>query len=281
MQPGPVAAAFEAACRTELTALKPGNVHHHAPGHGMTAADFEASARAAAPALAAPGARVGARILGAIERTRAAVGCNTNLGIVLLCAPLAQAALDGTGADLRQRLGLVLRDLDVTDAQLAFEAIRLAAPAGLGASPAHDVQDAPTVDLRAAMAEASAHDRIALQYVTGYADIFEFGLPRLRDTRARWRDDAWAAASIYLGFLARFPDTHLVRKFGAATAEKVRAEVAPLDARLLRCGDPATLFDLLLDHDRALKSDGLNPGTSADLTVATLFADALAEPAAH
>ncbi len=32
----------------------------------------------------------------------------------------------------------------------------------------------------------------------------------------------------------------------------------------------------LLAHDAALKDAGLNPGTSADLTVATLFLDALA-----
>ena len=44
-------------------ALKPGNVHVHAGGHGMEAEQFEASAVAAAPFLAAAGATVGARIL--------------------------------------------------------------------------------------------------------------------------------------------------------------------------------------------------------------------------
>lgn len=275
MESSRVAAAFTAACLTELNALKPGNVHRHGPGHGMTVADFEASARAAGPIMALPGLNVGERILGAIERTHAAVACNTNLGIVLLCAPLAQAALHGRGADLRRRLGVVLDALDVADAQRAFAAIRLAEPAGLGTSPAHDVHAPATVDLRVAMAEAGGRDRIALQYATGFADIFEFGLPRLRTTRDRWRDETWSASSVYLGFLARFPDTHLVRKFGTETAEKVRAAAASLDERLLQCTDPAALFDLLLDHDRALKAKGLNPGSSADLTVVTLFADAL------
>ena len=51
--------AYLAACRTELRALKPGNVHDYAAGHGMSVADFEASAGASAPCLAVPGIGVG------------------------------------------------------------------------------------------------------------------------------------------------------------------------------------------------------------------------------
>ena len=40
---------FLAACRAELDALKPGNVHVHAGGHGMEVAQFEAAPPAAAP----------------------------------------------------------------------------------------------------------------------------------------------------------------------------------------------------------------------------------------
>jgi triphosphoribosyl-dephospho-CoA synthase len=36
--------------------------------------------------------------------------------------------------------------------------------------------------------------------------------------------------------------------------------------------DPTDLLDDLLAWDAALKADRINPGTSADLTVATLFA---------
>src|SRR5262245_56603725 len=83
---------FLAACRAELAALKPGNVHVHAGGHGMQVAQFEKSAEAAAPWVGAHDAKVGTRILRAVEASFAAAGCNTNLGIVLLCAPLAAAA---------------------------------------------------------------------------------------------------------------------------------------------------------------------------------------------
>src|SRR5262245_36918074 len=64
-----IAAAFVAACRDELEAPKPGNVHLFAAGHRMTADDFVRSAEAAAEPLTAPGARVGERILRAVEAT--------------------------------------------------------------------------------------------------------------------------------------------------------------------------------------------------------------------
>src|SRR5580700_3357514 len=91
-RPDLIAEAFRWACLAELDAPKPGNVHVFADGHRMTAAEFVASADAAAPHLSASGARVGTRILGAVEATSEAVGSNTNLGIILLCAPLAAAA---------------------------------------------------------------------------------------------------------------------------------------------------------------------------------------------
>mgnify|MGYP003694220597 CR=1 FL=1 len=88
--------------------------------------------------MGAPALSVGARIFEAIRRTREAVDCNTNLGIVLLCAPLAQAALSSGKESLRDRVRWVLEKLDVADAEQAFAAIRLAEPGGLGTAPQHD-----------------------------------------------------------------------------------------------------------------------------------------------
>src|SRR4051794_10997144 len=146
--PGAIADAYRAACRAELRALKPGNVHVFADGHRMTVRDFEVSAEVSAPSLARPGARVGARVRGAIEATSAAVARNTNLGIVLLCAPVAAAA--EAGRDLRRGLAALPEHLDRQDAADVFAAIRLANPAGLGRAERFDVADAPAVDLRAA-----------------------------------------------------------------------------------------------------------------------------------
>lgn len=267
-----VAAAYRDACLAELAALKPGNVHVFAGGHDMTTADFEASAAVSAPAMGAPGLSVGGRIFAAIRRTREAVGCNTNLGIVLLCAPLAQAAVSTDGGSLRGRLGAVLRRLDVADAEQGFGAIRLAEPGGLGTAPEHDVRATATVTLTAAMAAAAARDRIAAQYASDFADIFDLGLPRLRAGLARWGSERWATTAAYLAFLARLPDSHVARKYGMERAQAVCAMARPFEAQLREADDPGQLTAPLLAFDRELKAAGLNPGTSADLTVASLFA---------
>ena len=146
--------AFLRACRTELEALKPGNVHIHADGHGMTVRDFLLSAEAAAGPLCATRQSVGARIRSAVEASWAAVPLNTNLGIVLLVAPLLAAAERNEGS-LRNSLGAVLDQLTVSDAVAAFVAIRRANPAGLGRAETQDVGTAPTVSLLEAMRLAS------------------------------------------------------------------------------------------------------------------------------
>jgi triphosphoribosyl-dephospho-CoA synthase len=270
-----IAAAFAAACRDELEALKPGNVHVFADGHRMTADQFVRSAEAAASPLTAPGATVGARILGAVAATTAAVGTNTNLGIILLCAPLAAAA-EQEGCALRLALLRALGALTVEDATLAFRAIALASPGGLGTVEQHDVRAPATVSLLAAMAAAADRDRIARQYASGFGDVFGTGAAALSAARARSGDAAFATMSVYLAFLAAFRDSHIVRKHGPGIAEEVRRTASGFVARIGASGPHAQLHDDLMAWDRVLKDAVINPGTSADLTVATLFADRLA-----
>jgi triphosphoribosyl-dephospho-CoA synthase len=265
-----VAAAFDFACRAELDAPKPGNVHVFADGHRMIADEFVRSAQAAAGPLSASGARVGARILGAVEATFAAVGANTNLGIILLCAPLAAAA-EAKSPDLRMALSEILQNLDIEDADLAFAAIVRAAPGGLGHAPRYDVFEPAKVRLLEAMNEAADRDRIGRQYARNFADVFDLGLPNLTAALRRYTDPKWATLTAYLGFLSEFPDSHILRKYDAKTAEQVRHKAAAFLATLREADDPARLLPDLLAWDAALKADGVNPGTSADLTVATLF----------
>jgi len=265
--------AFLDACRAELEALKPGNVHVHAEGHGMTVDDFLRSAAAAAPALCLPHRAVGRRIREAVEASWQAVPRNTNLGIILLSAPLIAAAESGAGS-LRERVARVLVRSTVSDAAECFAAIARANPAGLGRVPAQDVAAAPTVSLRAAMTLAAERDRIARQYATGYEDVFA-GAARIADGRRQGQSASWTTTLVYLDFLAAFPDSHIARKHGSETAERVRRDAAAL-VRLLP-PEPAAAFPRLLEFDRELKAGGLNPGTSADLTVASLLTDAAAE----
>ncbi len=260
-------------CLDELDALKPGNVGRHGDGHAMTVEQFAISAAVSAPILADARLSVGERILGAVEATRAAVACNTNLGILLLAAPLVRALEIAASDrdDLRGRLRRVLATLNREDTECVFRAIRLANPAGLGSSTEHDVTGPATTGLLAVMRHAAERDRIARQYAEAYADIFELGLSAFDSAMERWRDKRWATVYSYLNFLAQFPDSHVLRKLGATTAEEVRSLGERLRDQLAASDCPEQHVDELLRADRALKARGINPGTSADLTVAILL----------
>ena len=257
---------YRAACLAELDALKPGNVHAFAPGHRMVMGDFVTSADVSAPALARQGAGIGPRIRDGVAATMATVGQNTNLGILLLCAPLAVAA------EREQTVSAALGSLDGADADAVFAAIRHANPGGLGRANRHDVAAAAPVSLLAAMAEAADRDRIARAYGDGFADVAAIGLPALDAARSQGLDPSWCTSAVHLAYLRSVPDSHIARKAGWDTAEAVRREVGAILAGLDLAARPVAP---LLALDAALKARGLNPGTSADFTVATLFWDAL------
>ena len=287
--------SFLRACELDVAVRKPGNVSRFSSGHGMQAAVFDASARASAEPLLRRGARVGERIEAAVAATWAVAGCNTNLGILLLCAPVARAFEQcpdpANRAALRAALETVLSDLDVADARAAYRAIARARPGGLGTAPAEDVHAAPSIDLRAAMTLAADRDSIARQYRDGYAELFELGVPPLAgvllDAPAGAGDTpapalAAAVQRVFLAFLARFPDSHIVRKHGPAVAHTVMRSAQPWQARAL-AGVDLDADPGFAAWDLELKEAGLNPGTSADLTVAALFIAGLldATGAAH
>jgi triphosphoribosyl-dephospho-CoA synthase len=269
--------AFLRACWLDVAVRKPGNVSVHSAGHGMEAAQFLASADVAAEALCRPGAPVGLRIEQAVAATRAAVGCNTNLGILLLGAPLACAAEQpGPLAPALQR---VLARLDLQDAAAAFRAIAHANPGGLGEAPEQDVHAAPSVGLREAMALAADRDRIAAQYRDGFAEVFtaavqalpaDFSLPEAARGQAADTATAGAVQVVYLHWLASGLDSHIVRKQGKAVAQNVMSAAQAWQER--SAGGAALDADpAFLAWDLTLKDAGVNPGTSADLTVATLM----------
>ena len=269
-----VAAAYIEACLAELDAPKPGNVHRFAPGHAWSLMDFVRSAEASAAAIAARGARVG---VARPQRRR----CDPGGGRPEHQSrhhPFVRAARGGDGScacRAAPALADVLDNLDRADAADVFSAIAAANPGGLGRATRHDVNAPATATLREAMAEAAERDRIARQYVTAYEDIFSLGLPALATARRRQSDPRWSTLAVYLTFLAEMPDTHISRKFDAATAEAIRREAAVWRDAFAAAPDPAGMTEGLLGWDAALKSRGINPGTSADLTVATLFASSL------
>lgn len=258
----------------EIEALKPGNVHLFADGHGMSAAQFMMSAEVSSGPLTDPRLPVGQRILEAVRATRLAVATNTNLGIILLAAPLLCAA-EMTGAPLHDNrlhdnLDAVLRAMSMDDTRAVFEAIVTAAPGGLGEA-ANDVRQEPKVHLLEAMREAADRDMIARQYVTCFGDVFGVGLAALEAALARGEGGMWPTVIAYMAFLAGFPDSHVMRNHGAEAANQARQEALAVQAALRADDDEASRIRRLMELDRRLKADKVNPGTSADLTVATLL----------
>jgi triphosphoribosyl-dephospho-CoA synthase len=85
---------------------------------------------------------------------------------------------------------------------------------------------------------------------------------------------------VFLEFLARFPDSHIARKHGASAAQAISHD-AQVQLRRVRADAVAAQADLAA-WDARLKADGMNPGTSADLAVATAFlADMVCSPFIH
>jgi triphosphoribosyl-dephospho-CoA synthase len=271
--------AAQMACLLEVSADKPGNVTRHNGFNDSCFEDFIISASAIGPAFrCASNASVGQTILRAIQDTRRFVGVNTNLGIVLMLAPLAKAVgfVKSYGPvkpdELRRALGAVLKELSVHDAVLAYEAIRLANPGGLGEVKQHDSKDKNvSISLYEAMELARTRDSLAKEYVTDFKITFEIGLPAFKEALGKGAKVSPAVVQTFLSILARVPDTLIARKKGMEKA----LDVSKKAGQILNKGgvfspkgsDAISLFDAALRDEK----HGLNPGTTADLVAAVLF----------
>ena len=258
---------------TELSALKPGNVSLYANGHGMQAADFSESAKLTTPILCDSSLSIGERILESVRITISKIGCNTNLGMLLLFAPLIRAAECNT-ASLPENLHKVLQGLDHRDTHCIFEAIRCANPGGLGDSQRYDVnkkiQSGTTI--QKAMQEASQKDLIAKQYATNFVDIFSLGLQQITSYFSCWNSMEWATVACYMMFMSKYADSHISRKFGYPIAEQIKINALPIAKKLQKKDNPTDAIEMLMAFDSSLKNRGLNPGSNADLTATSVLA---------
>ncbi len=287
------------ACVAEVSAKKAGNVH---PGQGGAFSDcdwesFVVSAMVCRPILdRVAELGVGQAVLAAVKATRDAVGVNTNLGMLLLLAPLCvtveREALRGV--------------LDGIDGDAMYKAIRLAKPGGLGTVDEGDVHDAGGLGrekdgerakpqgaghasgnaggkaggnvggnaggnvggVMDAMRLAEARDGIAREYVNGFAGVFDFVARRLVERYDAGEALDRAIVRVHLELMARQPDTLIARKCGQGVAD----ESARRAQKVLDC--EAADFDReFVGFDAWLRADGhtRNPGTSADLIAAGLF----------
>jgi triphosphoribosyl-dephospho-CoA synthase len=257
------------ACLLEATAPKPGNVHRGADFEDMTFVDFVVSAVAIGPAMESAIRRgAGRAVLDAIRATRQRVPINTNLGTVLLLAPLAAVP---RGQALETGISEVLSRLTPGDAQHVYEAIRLADPGGLGRVEQMDVAGTAPADLLAAMRAAADRDLVARQYVNHFEQVLTLVAPWLREGRQNGWTLTDSIIHAQLRLLAAFPDSLVARKCGQDCARQLSLRAQ----QVIEAGGPGDedYARRLADLDFWLRADGhrRNPGTTADLIAAGLF----------
>ncbi|MCZ6805236.1 MAG: triphosphoribosyl-dephospho-CoA synthase [Proteobacteria bacterium] len=268
-----IEAAVMASFAGELEALKPGNVSAYANGHNMTANDFLVSAEVSVPLLCQTNACLGLRVLESVKATHEAVACNTNLGMLLLFAPIVMAAeSDFDSVDgLRRNLETTLSSLAQSDAEQVYQAIRIANPGGLGKVKNQDVHNNPDCSLISAMVLARQRDSIALQYTNNFNEIFNLGVATIKYFDKRWNSVKWSTVSCYLTYMSSITDSHIERKFGCQIAERIKIKSGVITKKFNSSSDPESGIELLQDFDKELKAKNYNPGTNADLTAASLL----------
>jgi triphosphoribosyl-dephospho-CoA synthase len=267
----PIGLCAQLACIWEATARKPGNVHRYRDFEDTTYLDFILSSAAIAPILdMASEQRVGETILKCVQATQVVCSTNTNLGIILLLTPLAAVPID---QNLRTGLKRVLAALDVTDSRSVYQAIRLANPGGLGRVSEQDVSAEPTLPLRKVMGLAADRDMIARQYLTGYEEVLNDGVPALLQALEEHPAICLEEAIIYchLCLMTKYPDSLIARKTGVEEAREAAPRAAEALARFWE--DRKSRWQELTTLDAWLRANGnrRNPGTTADLVTACLF----------
>ena len=135
----------------------------------------------------------------------------------------------------------------------------------------------PDVTLLEAMRLAADRDGVAREYATAYELTFEHGAPALE--RARRDGLPWSDAIVetFLQLLADTPDTHIVRRTGMDAARRVsRLAREALEAGGVRSAAGRQAVE---EMDRTMRDDrnSNNPGTTADLTAAAIFATLVEE----
>lgn len=269
--------AIELALLLEVTAPKVGNVHRGADFEDVSFVDFVTSAVACAPELSqAANVGVGRAVLKSIEATRRVCRTNTNLGMVLLFAPLAAAvgrmqSPDGRFPTLVTAVQDVLGALDASDSQDVYEAIRLAHPGGLGESKDMDVRNAPPESLLAAMRLAADRDLVARQYANGFGEVFDGVVPWIIEAMNESGSLCDAIVRAHVRAIATWGDSLIARKCGPEIAVQAQS-FAHQTWTAGSIGAPEYL-EALEDLDFWLRSDGhkRNPGATADLIAAGLF----------
>lgn len=282
---------------------KPGNVHRYADFSDTKFEHFLASGIAIVGEMenaALKGIEIGLRQIrteeaGMGEIIRSAVtqvrqwqrGGNTSLGTIILLTPLSVAAGIAYAKStrrssllrIRESLSEILRRNTPEDVLQLYKAIRIASPGGLGKVSRLDVSDPSSqreilkegVTLQDVFKISAERDSVSKEWTTSFDVSFNTGLPEFESTYQKTRNLNYATIHTFLRILSRVPDTLIARKRGIVEAERIAAraeEVLQKGGCLTEDGwGELNRFDSEL---RDTKNE-LNPGTSADLTAASIM----------
>ena len=261
-------------CDTEIKSLKPGNVHKYSKGHGMNIKDFLKSSLIISKCLTKNNLDLGKKILVSVNEIQNKIKKNTNLGIILMLSPIATIVQkEGviSKEELLKKIKSLIKKQNIKNSIPIFKAISLTSPGGLGFSKKYDVNEPSNTNLYKAMEFAKEKDLIARQYCNGFKDIYKIGIPAYKNFYNKWGKVDWALTGVYLTFLKKFNDSHIARNKGNKIATSIKKEAKKYYFFLKNNKSLTKIKKKLLVFDKKLKSKRINPGTTADLTVATLL----------
>ena len=261
-------------CDSEIKSLKPGNVHKYSKGHNMDVKDFLKSSLIISKSLTKKNSDLGTKILNSVKEIQKKIKKNTNLGIILMLSPIVVIVENEgiiTKKELVKKIKILIKKQNIKSSLSVFKAISLTSPGGLGHSKRYDVNKLPKKKLHKVMEFSKKRDLIAKQYCNGFKDIYNIGIPAYKKFYSKWGKVDWALTGVYLSFLKNFNDSHIIRKNGIKIAKNVKKEAEKYHYLIKNNKDLPKIKKKLLFFDKKLKSRGINPGTTADLTVATLL----------
>ena len=270
--------AFEYACKLDVFSIKPGNVFLDHPAYGMTHKDFLQSSMACSDIICEQNIDIGEKILESVKASIDVVGCNTNLGIILLCSPIVEAIyLDNEHKLQQNNLKKVIDRIDLKQTKTIYKAINLANAGGMGLKDKFDLNAKKSSDftLSEAMNFASSYDYIANEYTNYFNNIINIISLNWRNYFKLMGNAECATTATFLKLISSNPDSLIARKYGLDTAIEVSGKFKALSDDYCELKNPNIINNKLLLLDSELKIQGLNPGTTADVVVASIFINRL------
>jgi triphosphoribosyl-dephospho-CoA synthase len=213
-------------------------------------------------------------------------GGNTHLGIILLFAPISAGAgatlINGSFEvkKLREYTRNIISMATPNDTLDIYAAIdRAMSSENLGSSDELDVKDQDSNDriIRENITPVDVfelckdRDMICHEWVTGFKTVFETGYPFLKKRITQGASINNATIDTFLKILSENPDSLIKRKKGEEAAKQISEQAK----RIISEGGSESEQGnrMLWNLDKELKKgEGMfNPGTTADLTAASLF----------